>query len=100
MEANTGVYSHSVHRLPTWAPRAVTVLGFALFAPVGFLYLVSGLVVPQPWLALLWAIWVALLAYAVAHRHRPGVVLATPLAAALLWVAVVRFGGAVLNWTA
>ena len=83
-----------------WTARAGTVLGFVLLAPVGYLYVVSGLVVPQPWLAGLWAAWVLLTLYAVRHRSEPWRVLATPVAAVLLWVVVVMVGGALLHWTA
>jgi hypothetical protein len=85
---------------PAWVGSATTVLGFALFVPVSILFLVSGLVVPQPWLTMLWAVGAVFLAYAVANRHRPWIVLATPVAAILLWIAVVTLGGAFLNWTA
>ncbi len=78
----------------------MTVLGFVLLAPVGYLYLVSGLVVPQPWLAGLWAAWVLLTLYALRHRAQPWRVLATPLIGVLLWVGVVMGGGALLDWTA
>jgi len=89
-----------VRPLPAWVAPATTVLGFALFVPVSILFLASGLVVPQPWLTMLWAAGAAFLAYAIANRHRPRIVLATPVAAILLWIAVVTLGGAFLNWTA
>lgn len=85
---------------PAWTARAATVVGFVLLAPVGFLYVVSGLVVPQPWLAGLWAFWAALTVYAVRHRTEPWRVLATPVIAVLVWVGVVMLGGALLDWTA
>ncbi|MBW3556018.1 MAG: hypothetical protein KY454_03665 [Actinobacteria bacterium] len=86
--------------LPAWVAPATTVLGFALFAPVSILFLASGLIVPQPWLTMFWAAGAAFLAYAIANRHRPWIVLATPVAAVLLWIALVTLGGAFLDWTA
>ena len=83
-----------------WLPQAAIVLGFVLLAPVGYLYLVSGLVVPQPWLAGLWVAWVALTVDAVRHRKQAWRVLATPVVAIVIWVGVVMLGGALLRWTA
>lgn len=80
--------------------RAATVVGFVLLAPVGLLYLGSGLVVPAPWVLAVWAVWVALVAGAVAFRRRPGVVLALPVAAVVLWLAIVSAGSALFGWTA
>ena len=85
---------------PTWGARAATLLGFALLALVGFVYLVSGLVVPAPWLLVVWAVWVASAAFAVHNRHRPGIVLAVPVVAMVLWVAILSAGGAFLDWSA
>lgn len=90
----------SVRPLPAWIAPATTVVGFALFAPVSILFLASGLVVPQPWLTMLWAAGAAFLVYAIVNRQRPWIVLATPVAAILVWIALVTLGGAVLNWTA
>lgn len=42
----------------------------------------------------------AFLAYAIANRHRPWIVLPTPVAAILLWIVLITLGGALLNWTA
>lgn len=67
---------------------------------VGFVYLVSGLVVPVQWLAGVWAVWIALAAFAVRNRHRPGIVLAIPVVAMVLWVAILSAGGAFLDWSA
>ena len=80
--------------------RGVTVLGFALLLPMAGLYLVSGLVVPLPWLAGVWALGVALVVAAVMARRRPWVVLATPFVGVFLWFVIVSLGGAFLDWTA
>ena len=76
------------------------VLGFVLLVPVGLLYLASGLVVPQPWLTALWAVGAGVVAYAVRNRRRPGLVLAAPVVAVLVWVGAVSLGEALLDWTA
>ena len=76
------------------------VAGFVLLVPVGILYLVSGLVVPLPWLVGLWALGVGLVVYAVVNRRRPWHVLAVPFVAVALWVAIVSLGDAFLDWTA
>lgn len=85
---------------PPWARRAATVAGFVLLAPVGLLYLGSGLVVPAPWVPAVWAVWVALAAGAVAFRRRPAVVLALPVVAVALWLAILSAGSALFGWTA
>ena len=85
---------------PPWAGTVATVVGFLLLVPVGILYLVSGLVVPLPWTALLWVLGLAFAAYAVVSRRRPGVVLAVPVVAVVAWVAIVSAGEALFGWTA
>lgn len=87
-------------RLPPRLATAARALGFALLVPVGVLYLAGGLVVPQPWLIVLWGIGAALVVCAVAYRGRPLVVLATPVVGALIWFVVVTLGGVFLDWTA
>lgn len=85
---------------PSWVAPLVTVAGFLLLVPVGVLYLASGLVVPLPWTVLVWGLGLALAAYAVASRRRPGVVLAVPVVAVVLWVVFVSAGSAMFGWTA
>lgn len=75
-------------------------LGFLLLVPVGILYLASGLVVPLPWLAGMYALFAALVAAAVAFRDRPWRVLAVPLVGVLLWGGIVSAGEALFDWTA
>ena len=75
-------------------------LGFALLVPVGLLYLASGLVVPLPWLAGMYALFLGLVVVAVASRERPWRVLAVPAAGVLLWGAIVSAGEALFDWTA
>jgi len=80
-------------------------VGIALAAhlAVGFLYAAAGLVVPGLYLFGLWAIWGALAVVGVlaVRRRRPvGYVLAVPVAAIVILMAVVSAGGALLNWQA
>jgi hypothetical protein len=80
---------------------AVGWAGIALQVLVGFLYLMSGLMVPAPWVAVLWLLWAALFAVAVRVRGRRPVW--TPLVALLsvvLWWAAISAGEMVLGWTA
>lgn len=86
--------------LPAWVTRGATILGFALLLLVGFLYVVSGLVVPQPWLTGLWVFWVVLALYAVRHRTTPWRVLVAPVVGILVWLVFITVGGALLDWTA
>lgn len=85
---------------PPWVGRAATVVGFVLLVPVGLLYLGSVLIVPAPWVLAVWALWVVLVAGAVAFRRRPGIVLAVPVVAVVLWLAILSAGSALFGWTA
>lgn len=85
---------------PSWVATVVTVVGFALLAAAGLLYLASGLVVPLPWTPFLWAVWLALAAWAVVSRRRPGVVLAAPVIAVVAWIAIVSAGSVLFDWSA
>jgi hypothetical protein len=67
---------------------------------LGYVYLVSGLIVPVPYLYVLWGVWGALVVVAIWLRRRPPLVALVPVAGLLLWV-IVAFGlGALLDWTA
>lgn len=76
------------------------IVGFVLHLGAGFVYIVSGLVVPALYLPVLWLIWVALLAWAIWQRNHPWRVLATPVMAAILWFVFVQGLGSLLDWTA
>ena len=76
------------------------VLAFLALLPVGWLYLVSGLVVPGPWLFLFWAFFLAAVVVAVRlARRRSYWVLAVPVVTGLVWWAGVAAGEAFLGWT-
>jgi hypothetical protein len=76
-------------------------IGLAAHLATVFLYLSSGLVVPAWALAMLLLIWVALLGLAIRLlRTRPAFALLVPVAAFVIWYAVILAGGAWLGWTA
>lgn len=77
------------------------IFGVILYVLTGWLYLTSGLVVPFPWVYVLWAIWLAgLIVLRIVFRDRP---LLTPLVAVgavVAWVAYVQLGSWLFGWTA
>jgi len=76
-------------------------VGIVGHVAVLFLYVVSGLAVPAWAVGVLLVIWVGLLAVAIAlFRTRPPWTLVVPVAAVVIWVAVVSAGDAWLGWTA
>ena len=75
-------------------------VGFVLLLLVGALYLVSGLIVPLPWLVGLWALWIAAFGVAVARRRQTWYPLAMAAVTAVVWVGAVTLGDAVLDWSA
>lgn len=88
-------------RASDWPRKTAVILGVVLFVATGFFYLTSGLVVPLPGLAVLWAVWLRG-AWAVARlvaRWSWWVLAAAP-AAALFWVAFLWFGETVFGWRA
>jgi hypothetical protein len=81
--------------------RVAASVGVAGMVLALWFYLASGLVAP-PWaVGVLLAIWVLMLVLCIRwFRRRPFVVLAMPLVAAAVWLAVISAGGAWLGWTA
>jgi hypothetical protein len=78
------------------------ILGLVLYLAVGvFPYLASGLMVPAPWLFVLWAIWLVglFLAWRTFQR-RPPMVLLFPPAAVAFWFLYLTAGEQLLGWTA
>jgi hypothetical protein len=73
------------------------VVGFGLHVAVGWLYMSAGLVVPPPFLFVLWAAWGAFLVTAILRR-RPLYVLATPFLAVGFWIVFVLGLGTLLDW--
>ncbi len=81
--------------------RVAGVIGLVLYLGVGFFYLSSGLVVPFPWLSLLWAVWLAGLIWALlVFRSRPPFVLLFAPAAFGFWLLFLTAGERLLGWTA
>ena len=76
-------------------------IGIAGHVVVGYLYLVSGLVVPAWALGVLFVIWLGLLWLAISLlRRRPAWTLLVPVGAVAIWLAIVSAGDAWLGWTA
>jgi hypothetical protein len=89
----------SGHGRGPW-PAVAAVVAFLLLAPVGFFYAASGLLVPGPWLFLLWAVFVVLVVVAVLlARRRSYWVLSVPVLGGAFWWGVVSAGEAWLGWT-
>lgn len=82
-----------------WSVVAQAV-GFGLMLPIGYMYVVIGLVVPAPVLLPMWVAWAAIVAWAVRNRDRALVVLGAPALAAALWLVVVFGGGELFGWQA
>jgi len=75
-------------------------VGIAMQLLVGFPYLISGLIVPAPYLLGLWLVWVAFAVAAVGLlRRRPAMVPLVPLAAAGSWFGLLALGAHFLHWT-
>ena len=85
---------------PGGLQKAVVVVGLVAYLATGFVYLTSGLVVPMPWLAVLWVVWLVGL-WLVARLFRAwswSVLAAAPLAAAF-WFLYLTAGERLLGWT-
>lgn len=76
------------------------VAGYLLLLPLAYLYLVSGLVVPVPWLVPLWIAMVVLIVLAIRWWRRPVPVLILPFAGLAFWYAYVQGLGSLMDWTA
>lgn len=77
------------------------VLGIVLYLVAGFFYLVSGLVVPPPWLLLLWLIWLlGVYPLIVVFQRRRGWTPLVAVAAGVVWFLFLTIGEALLDWTA
>jgi hypothetical protein len=87
--------------LRTIGPLVAAVVAGVAHLLVGYVYLISGLVVPFYALLPLWAWWIFLVVTLVRLAIRGSWwVLAVPAVAAVTWIVVVLGGGELLNWTA
>lgn len=69
-----------------------------LYLAMGFIYITSGLVVPSPWLFVLWAIWIAGLYLLVSiYRTRRVWTPAVAVGAAIVWWVYLTVGEAVFD---
>jgi hypothetical protein len=81
-------------------PAVAAVVAFVALVPVAFFYAASGLLVPGPWLYLMWLLLLVLLVVAVLlARRRSYWVLAVPVVGGLAWWAIVSAGEKWLDWT-
>jgi hypothetical protein len=77
------------------------IIGIVGYALTGVVYLSSGLVVPAPWLVVLWAIWlVGIYPLVVVFRTRRAWTLLVAVGACIIWWVYVTIGGALFDWTA
>lgn len=92
----------AAERVTVSAPRrVVAVVSLLMLAPVGFMYLVSGLVVPGPWLFGMYALLAVLVVVTVQLARRGSFwALAVPPVAAGLWFAILTAGERFLDWQA
>lgn len=86
---------------PTTGATISGVIGIVLYLAVGVVFLTSGLVVPMPWLVVLWGVWLAgwypLIRVFQTRRAWTPVV---PVAAVLFWWLFLSLGESLLDWTA
>ena len=74
--------------------------GFVLHAVTGVFVISSGLMMPMWAIVALAGFWSAALVFAVRHRHRPLVVLLTPVVTFAVWFLTGWAGERFLDWTA
>src|SRR5687768_7273750 len=75
------------------------VIGFLLLLGTGFFYLASGLLVPFPYLYLMWGLWIAIVGFTIVKRDDWRIVVAAPFVSGALWFAILTAGERFLNWT-
>lgn len=83
----------------TPAQIGMLVVGYLLLAVATYFYLASGLLVPGPWLFVLWAVMLVLVYLSIRWWRRPVLVLALPFVAGLFWLAFVQGLGSIFDWT-
>ena len=93
-------HASTTHQWSTGA-TVLGVLGIVAYALSGFFYIASGLLVPGPWLIVLWFAWLAgvYLVVRLFISRRPWTFIAAVAAVAFWWV-FVTLGEALLGWTA
>lgn len=79
---------------------AVDILGFSLYLVVGYIVLVSGLIMPAYAVIILGVIWLIGLYLAVRWRRQRNRFLALPFIMFAIVLATALLGGELLGWTA
>ena len=81
--------------------KAWGIVGLVAYLVVGAVpYLTSGLVVPGPWVFILWGVWIVGLVLAWrTFQRRPAMVLLFAPAAVAFWFLYVTAGEQLLGWT-
>jgi hypothetical protein len=88
------------HHRPGGGRLAAAIVALLAMAPVGFFYAASGLLVPGPWLYLMWLLYLVLLWLAIWLARRGSfTVLVVPVAGAAAWWSVISLGEAYWGWT-
>lgn len=77
------------------------IVGIVAYAATGILYVASGLLVPGPWIVVLWAIWLAgLYGLVRVFRNRRQRTPLIALGTAAFWWLFVTVGESLFGWTA
>jgi hypothetical protein len=90
----------STEQRPAPGGLVVDVIGFALYAAVGYIVLVGGLIMPLWAVAVLGLIWFAGLYLAIRWRRQRNRFLALPFIMFAIWLATAYLGETFLGWTA
>ena len=85
----------------TGGALAFGIIGIVLYVMVAWFYLVSGLVIPNPWYWGVLGVWVVgLYALLRVFREAPAWTPVVPVGAVILLIVIAALGGALLGWTA
>jgi hypothetical protein len=86
-----------------WSTGATVlgIVGMVAYGLTGFLFIAGGLLVPGPWLIVLWAAWLAgvYLVIRLFRSTRPWTFL-TAVGAVAFWWLFITLGESLLGWTA
>lgn len=93
--------SSEVPRDTSVTANLLGVLGLVAYGATGILYLAGGLLVPGPWIVVLWATWLAgLYGLVRVFRDRRRWTPLVAIFAAIFWWLFVTIGESLFGWTA